>query len=581
VQSRGRPLSGGGSTRAGRLPAAPRWALATVCAVLFLTFLDTTIVAVALSSVQSDLHAGVSELQWVVNAYALVFASLMLMAGTLSDRFGRKRLMLIGLGIFCGGSLLGALAPNPDVLIAARAVMGAGAAASEPGTLSVIRQMFPDAGERARALGAWAAVSALALAAGPVVGGFFVGVWSWRAVFVFNLVAGVVVMTAATRVLPESSDPHSVSLDLPGFAASSLALGALTFGIILGETDGYGSLPVVLLFAGGISSAVVFLGAERRRTAPMLDLRYMREPAFSGALIVAFAAFFGIFAIFFFTALYLQVVVGYSGIRTALVFLPMAVAMIVGALASGRLVARLGPRSPMAIGSVVAGAGILLADAVLTSKVGFAPLAVSLAVAGAGFGTVVVPVTSVTLGVVPAARSGMAASATNTSRELGSVFGVAILGALVNAHLTSDLSNRLANLHIPASYRHLVINAIETGSIPSGSAANGYARQYGQIVHKVIQAAYGAFRAGLDVALLAAGISMIIGALVAVLTLQGGDRWLQSSAELQTAATRSAPAAGPPPRHRSTRWPRRGRRRGRSRTAPRRGGRLRRRRRFP
>ena len=205
----------------GRGPVRDRWALAAVCAVLFLTFLDTTIVSVALADVQSSLHAGVTQLQWVVNGYALTFASLMMIAGSLSDRLGRKRVMLSGLSIFGVGSLLGALAPNPWVLIAARVVMGVGAAASEPGTLSVIRHLYPDPEERARALGAWAAVSGLALALGPVIGGVLVGIGTWRAVFYFNVAAAAVVLSVASRVVPESADPQSARLDLPGFVTGA------------------------------------------------------------------------------------------------------------------------------------------------------------------------------------------------------------------------------------------------------------------------------------------------------------------------------------------------------------------------
>ncbi len=483
-------------TRRG-VPAAsgtPRLALATVCAVLFLTFLDTTIVSVALSSVQTSLQAGVTQLQWTVNAYALVFASLMLMAGNLSDRFGRKRLMVMGLVVFCAGSLLAALAPNVDLLIAGRAVMGAGAAASEPGTLSVIRHLFPDARQRARSLGVWASVSALALAAGPVVGGFLVGVDSWRAVFWFNLAAGIVITVAASVILPESRDPLEARLDFLGFALVSLGLAAVTFAIILGETDGYGSAQVLGLFVGGVALLVAFVAAERRVTAPMLDLSYLRIPSFSGALGVAFAAFFGIFAIFFFTALYLQVVVNYSGYRTALVFLPMAATMIVAALVAGRLVGRYGPRWPMACGCIVAGTGILLTEAVLAGAVSFTELAVALAITGAGFGTVVVPVTAVALAVVPAEHSGMAASATNTSRELGSVFGVAILGEIVNVSLVGDLSRRMQQLHLPRKLSASIIRELESGGFPSQGAVTGYIHSYGREVTTILDAAYRAFR---------------------------------------------------------------------------------------
>jgi MFS family permease len=347
------------------LPRSPhdRWALGAVCAVLFLTFLDTTVVSVALSDVQSKLHAGVTQLQWVVNGYTLTFAALMMIAGALSDRFGRKRLMLLGLAIFGAGSLLGALAPNPTVLIAARVVMGVGAAASEPGTLSVIRHLYPDREDRARALGAWAAVSGLALALGPVIGGARVGVGTWRAVFWFNLVAVVAVVAAAAVAVPESADPQSARLDFPGFVTSAAGTGALSFAVILGETHGYRSSVVVALFALGVVSLVAFTRVERASRAPVLDLAYFREAPFSGSLAVVFVLFFGIFSIFFFTALYLAEVVGYSPYRVALEFLPMTAAMIGAAGLAGRRVAMQGPRLIMAEGCVLAGAGILLSEA--------------------------------------------------------------------------------------------------------------------------------------------------------------------------------------------------------------------------
>ena len=302
----------GSDLPAGTVPAHDRWALGAVCAVLFLTFVDTTIVSVALSDVQSRLHAGVTQLQWVVNGYALTFASLMLIAGSLSDRFGRKRVMLLGLSIFAVGSLLGALAPNADTLIGARVVMGVGAAASEPGTLSVIRHLYPDSGDRARALGAWAAVSGLALALGPVIGGALVGIGTFRAIFWFNVVAAAAVITVAAVAVPESADPQSARLDLPGFATAAIGLGALSFAIILEETAGLRSAVVVVLFAVGVLSLVGFTRVERASRAPILDLSYFREAPFSGSLAVVFVLFFGIFSIFFFTALYLSAVVGYG-----------------------------------------------------------------------------------------------------------------------------------------------------------------------------------------------------------------------------------------------------------------------------
>jgi EmrB/QacA subfamily drug resistance transporter len=499
-------------------------ALATVSAVLFLTFLDTTIVSVALADVQSTLHAGVTELQWVVNGYALVFASLMLGAGTLGDRLGRKRVMLAGVTLFGAGSMLGALAPDVGTLIASRVIMGIGAAASEPGTLSVLRHLYPERDLRARALGIWAGVSGLALALGPVLGGVLVGLGGWRAVFWFNLAASLLVLAAGAISVPESADPQRVHFDLGGFLLGPAAFGALIFAVILGETSGYATLGIVALFVIAAIAAGLFVAAERRSPAPILDPRFLRLPAFSGALGVAFAAYFGVFSIFFFTALYLQVVVGYSAYRTATQFVPMAIAMILASVLAGRWVARSGPRMPMTVGCVAAGSGILLTGLALRGQVEFLELALPLTLAGLGFGIAVVPVTSIALAEVPPEHSGMAASATNTSRELGSVVGVAVLGSLVNGHLTADLAHRLTRLGVPSSFQGIVIAAIEQGQIPGGQGAAAAKHAYGSIVAKVIDAAYGAFHAGLEISLTVAGIVILVAGLVAQLTLSPARR---------------------------------------------------------
>jgi EmrB/QacA subfamily drug resistance transporter len=496
-------------------------ALVTICAVLFLTFLDTTIVSVALASIQTSLHAGIAQLQWIVNGYALTFASLMLAFGSLSDRVGRRRVIVAGLACFCLGSVIAIFAIDPTMLIVGRVVMGVGAAASEPGTLSIIRHLYPKRAERARALGIWAAVSGLALALGPVIGGVLVGIATWRAVFVFNLLVGISLIVATTRNVPESRDPGADRFDRLGFVAVSCGLGALTFAVISGETYGYGARGVVALFVIGLGALFVFVLIERRSRSPLIDLSYMASAPFSGALVFAFLVFFGIFSIFFFTALYLQVVVGYSGYRSAIEFIPMAAALIAAALITGRLVARLGPRWPMTFGALLAGIGLLASDAILSaSNTPSIWLIATLAVAGLGFGAGVVPMASVTLGLVPPEHSGMASSATNTSRELGAVFGVAVLGALVNGHLTTSLVLRLKGLGIPSAFQAIVISAIEHGTAPSGGSDQGETKAFGPIVTKVINAAYDAFRAGVDLALLASGCAMFAAALIAALTLR-------------------------------------------------------------
>lgn len=491
--------------------------MATVTAVLFVTFLDTTIVSVALADIRSELSTDVTLLQWVVNAYTLVFACLMLAAGSLGDRWGRKRVMVIGLAIFCAGSVLSALATTVPMLIAGRAVMGVGAAASEPGTLSVLRQIFPDDKARAKALGVWAAVSGLALAAGPVVGGLLVDHYGWRSIFWLNLVIGVVVFAAALRYVPESSDPRPGPIDWGGFVLGAVFLGSVIYAAISGENRGYGSPEVVALFVLGALALLGFIAVEARVRNPVFDFRYLRLPLVRSGLVVAFAVYFGVFSIFFFTALYLQVMIHYSSARTAGVFAPMAVAIMLGSLAAGYWVARAGARGPMITGCLVGAAGILATRQALAGTVEFWPLAATLALAGLGFGIAVVPLTSAVLAGLPAEQSGMAAAATNTMRQVGAAIGVAVLGSLVNGFLTADLRTRLNELQLPADLQPLAIDAVERGRIPSGLDLATMIK-YAPKVSEVLRVATSAFRHGLEVALLVSAVVILAAALFTALT---------------------------------------------------------------
>ena len=509
------------SSGRGIAAGAPRVAaLATVLAVLFLTFLDTTIISVTLGDVQQDLGAGVISLQWVINGYSLVFASLMLVAGSFSDRLGRKPVMLAGIVVFCGGSLLAALAPNVGTLIAGRAVMGLGAAASEPGTLSVIRHLYADSRERAKAFGWWAAVSGLALAAGPVIGGLLVGADSWRGVFWFNLVFGLVILAGAARWVPNSADPQPGRLDLGGFVFGALALASIVFAVIEGEQHGFDASWVIALFTVGALALVAFVATERRADNPVLDLRYVKRPIVSSALFAAFAVYFGVFSIFFFTALYLDVVGGYSGWRLAGMYAPMAAAIVVGSLLTGAWVGRAGSRTPLVTGCVIAAGGVLFTNSFLTEDPSFAPLTAGLAIAGVGFGIAVVPLTSAVMSNVPTAHSSMAASATNTSRQLGAVIGVAALGALLNSHLTSGLSDRLHGLGITGGAQQVIIDAVESGG---GSAGGIDLAHPPALLRPIVDAATSAFRAGLHQALLVAAILMLVAAAFTALTHRAAD----------------------------------------------------------
>jgi EmrB/QacA subfamily drug resistance transporter len=497
-------------------------ALATLCVVLFLTFLDNTIVSVGLANVQSDLHASVTSLQWVVNGYALTFAAFMLAAGSLGDLLGRKKIMLAGVGVFCAGSVLAALSPNVDFLIAGRVVMGIGAAASEPGTLSIIRHVYPDRKTRAGALGVWAAVSGLALALGPVIGGVLVGVSSWREIFWFNLFVGAIAFAMALAFVPETADPEGRRIDLPGIALGALMLASAAFAVIQGELSGYGTWWIILLFVVAGVTAVIFVAVERKTRSPMLQLSLFARPPMAGSNFVAFAAYFGTFSIFFFTALYLQVVANASPYQTAVDFLPMAAGLIISSLLTGPWVARVGPRIPMTVGCLLAGAGVLATGAVLGPHISFGTLGWVLPIAGIGFGIALVPITSTPLTVVPPERSGMAASATNTSRELGAVFGVAILGSIVNGKLTGGLAARLKAIGIPPSFQSLVLHAVTGGGLGGGSASKAEQSKnaaIAKIATKVVNAAYNAFGSGLHVSLEISGGLLVAGAAVAALTI--------------------------------------------------------------
>ncbi|HEX6951974.1 MAG TPA: MFS transporter [Gaiellaceae bacterium] len=482
-------------------------ALAALCAILFLTFLDNTIVSVALASIQSSLSSSVTGLQWIVDGYMLAFAALMLSGGTLGDIYGRKKVMLSGVAIFCAGSIVAAVAPSTNVLIAGRVVMGLGAAASEPGTLSLIRHIYPERAERARALGIWAAVSGLALALGPVLGGVLADGPGWRSIFWFGLGFGALSLTAAAVTLTESKDPEGRKLDVPGLITGACAITAVTFAVIGGENRGYGTWWIDGLFVLAVVFVVAFVLIEQRVPDPVLKLEFLRNPTYAAANVVAFATNLSVFSVFFFTALYLQLISNFTGNQVALAFTSLAVAMIGAGLAAGYWTARVGPKVPMVVGCCLAGVGLLLVDRQLTVTTSIGALTWPLAIAGIGFGIALVTMTASVLAIVPPQQSGMAASTVNTSRELGGVFGVAVLGAVVNAQLTSGLSEKLVRLHIPLVYRQVVIEFVTTGGNITSAENSPGVKGHEKLIAKVLVAAEASAGHGVHLALqIAAGV---------------------------------------------------------------------------
>jgi hypothetical protein len=444
----------------------------------------------------------------------------MLICGSLGDNFGRKRVMLIGVVIFCAGSLVCAFAGTPAELIAGRVVMGVGAAGSEPSTLSMIRHIYPDKRLRARALGAWAAVSGLALALGPVIGGVLVGLWTWRAVFWFNFVFGAVVLIMGAVALPESVNELRRRVDWMGFILAGVALGFATYATIAGETWGYYSSGVLTLYSIAGACFIAYFVVESNTTHPMLNVRWVRNRAFAGSAVIAFTSYFAIFSIFFFVALYLEVIGSVSAYTLARDFLPMLAGIVAAALYTGRWVGRVGSRVPMTLGCVLAGAGVLLTDVVINPTAGLSTLGWTMGLAGIGFGMIVVPVNSTALVSIPASNSGIAASTINTARELGAVTGVAILGSIVNGQLTVNLTHRLTQIGVPPSFRQEIIEDVVTGTAASKASAEsrGSSAAVRHIINEVVHAAYGAFTHGLNLALTVSGILLLVSGAIAFST---------------------------------------------------------------
>ena len=406
---------------------------------LFLTYLDSTILNVALPTLQKDLHASVAGLQWVSDAYLLVVASLLMLTGSTADRLGRKRLFLIGLTGFSLGSLLCSLAPNTGSLIALRMLQGLGGSMLSPISLSIVRNTFHDPKERAQALGIWSAVFGVAAACGPVVGGILVTSIGWRSIFWVNVPVGAAMIAAALRYVPESRAPHPRRVDLPGQLLMIAFLGSLTFAVIQGPVSGWTAAPILALFAVAAASAATFVAVERRRTEPLLELRFFRSHPFTGASVIAVLAFVVLGGFLFVITLYLQQVRGYSPLRAGLSLLPATIVMAAAAPVAGQLTGRRGPRIPLVVSGLCIAAGMaLLLD--LGPGTSFTRLAIALAVIGAGLGLVNPPITNTGVSGMPPAQAGVASAVISSTRQVGSVLGVAIMGDLVTTGVSSGLA---------------------------------------------------------------------------------------------------------------------------------------------
>ncbi|GIM95523.1 MFS transporter [Paractinoplanes toevensis] len=422
------------------------WALVAVALGTFMTYLDNNVVNVALPSIQRDLHLTISGLEWITSAYVLVFAGLLLAGGRIADVLGTRGAFFAGLAVFTLASIGAGLAQNEEILIGARAVQGVGAALLTPAALALITQLFPDARERATAIGVWGGVGALALAIGPFTGGILSQHVSWGWIFLINVPIGVATAALAAASFPAGRRGEAKGFDLPGVASSSLALFALTYALIEGESNGWTSGTILAAFGLAAAAAIAFVVIENRSANPMMDLSFLRSRVFSGGLLVMGLWAFGVFGIYFYMAIYLQNVLGFSPTEAGSAFIPMALIMAVMATVAPRIEARFGAGRTVAAGLALMAIAIggIASYGEGTSYTALLPWFMLYGIGGGAL----VPLNNVIIGAMPAGRAGIASGMLNVSREVFGLLGITILGAILtnrsNAATGTELHRYLA-----------------------------------------------------------------------------------------------------------------------------------------
>ncbi|MEV0373029.1 MFS transporter [Streptomyces sp. NPDC050636] len=405
----------------------------------FMALLDMSVVNVALPAMQTELHARMTDVQWVVDGYVLCLSAFMLTGGALGDRFGRRKVFLSGLAVFTLSSVLCALAPDIQTLIAGRMLQGIGASAVTPGALSLLAQGFPDQARRARMIGLWGAVSALAVVLGPLLGGLLTQGPGWPYIFLINVPLGLIALVAGAKGIRESADPEHAATDPLGQILGVVWLAALTFVVIEAGHRGWTDPLILGLLAVAVLVFAVFVAVERHSPRAMLPTSLFADSRFTVANIASFVLGFGAYGTFYLLSLYLQQIQGTSAAMTGVKFLPYSIAIALCSTQAGRLTARFGPRGTMIGGYGLIGVG-LLGLLVLSPTTGYVTVGVLFAVLGAGMGLAIAPTNAAALSAVPRQRSGAAASTVNAARQAGTALGIAVLGSVLSARATTDMA---------------------------------------------------------------------------------------------------------------------------------------------
>jgi EmrB/QacA subfamily drug resistance transporter len=508
--------------------------LAAVCLAAFAINVDTTIVNVALPSLTRQLGAGTRELQWIVDGYNLAFAALVLSAGSLGDRFGRRPALITGLLGFAAASTAAALCSSPGQLVAARFVMGAFAALIFPTTLAVISNTFPERSERAKAIGVWGAVTGLGVAIGPVSGGLLLSAFSWPSVFVALVPVALLATAVVVRVVPESRETDAAPLDRAGLLTATIAVGALVYTIIEAPGRGWASAGSLAGFATAILVGAAFVHVERRREHPMLDVRLFSERAFSAASGAVTVAFFALFGFIFLITQYMQFIRGYGTLSTGVRILPVALSIGAASVLGARLAGRLGTRAVVVTGLLLFGSAFLwIAQAGTTTP--YAVIVVQMLLMGSGLGLTSAPATESILSVLSPAKAGVGSAVNDATREAGGTLGVAIIGSVYASLYASSLAHGAA-ARLPG-------DGLQTAESSIGAGLAVASRTPAAVHAPVLDAVQSAFMTGLHAGCFVAAGVCALGA-VGALALPGRLRRAERAVSV---SPRPVPAALPTP----------------------------------
>jgi EmrB/QacA subfamily drug resistance transporter len=484
----------------------------------FLISLDTTIVNIALPTLVRQIHATTTQLEWIVDAYNLVFAALVLAVGSLSDRRGRKGTLLVGLGVFAAGSIGAALIDSPDALIAMRAVAGLGAALMFPSTLSLLVNVFTERDDRAKAIGIWGATTGVGIAMGPIIGGSLLEHFRWGSIFVFTAAVAVVIAALVARNVPTSRDPNTPPVDRPGLVLSAVAMGVLVLGVIEAPDWGWGSAAALSTIVGGVGLLGLFILFERRAANPMLNMALFRNPRFSAASASVAIGFFALQGFVFLITQYFQFLKTYSPLSTGVRLLPVAVSVAVASIAGTKLAVSLGNKVIVAAG-LLSFAAALLWTGTFSTSTSYITIAVSMVLLGVGLGLTAAPASEAIMGAVPKEQAGVGSAVNDATRLFGGTLGVAVVGSVAASLYTSRLGATIP--HLPAGDTAAVKASVGGALITSHALSKAGFVQAG---HNLANSANAAFLHSLHGGAFVAGGVTLVGVVVAALFLPARPR---------------------------------------------------------